>query len=106
VARIGVIYIMTGVLRVMMTIFSLLIGAVLGTRYKVFCLPPVILAAALAVAVLSRIHHVSLSSTALTVLAVGVALQIGYLLGAIIRALLTSPARADAYLRDRSASIS
>jgi len=101
-----VIYIMAGVLRVMMTICSLLIGAVLGTRYKVFCLPPVILAAALAIAVLDRIHHLSFSSTALSVLAVGVALQIGYLLGAIIRALLTSPARADAYLRDRSASIS
>ena len=90
----------------MMTICSLLIGAALGTRYKVFCLPPVILAAALAIAVLDRIHQVSFSSTALTMLAVGVALQIGYLLGAVIRALLSSPERADAYLRDRSASIS
>jgi len=90
----------------MITIFSLLVGAVLGTRYKVFCLPPAILAAALAIAALDRVHHVSLGSTALTVLAVGVGLQIGYLLGAIIRALLTSPVRSGAYLRDRSASIS
>jgi hypothetical protein len=91
----------------MTTIFSLLIGAVLGTRYKVFCLPPAILAAALAIVVLGRVHQVSLSSTALSVLAVAAGLQIGYLLGAAIRALLpTSPVRADAYLRDRSASIS
>jgi hypothetical protein len=90
----------------MTTIFSLLVGAVLGTRYKVFCLPFVILAAALAIAVLDRVHQISISSTALTVLAVGVGLQIGYLLGAIIRALLTSPVRAHAYLSDRSASMS
>jgi hypothetical protein len=93
----------------MTTIFSLLVGAVLGTRYKVFCLPPVILAAALVIAALDRVHHVSLGSTALTILAVGVALQVGYLLGAIIRALLLTspvdPTRA-AYLRDRSASLS
>jgi hypothetical protein len=93
----------------MTTIFSLLIGAVLGTRYKVFCLPPVILAAALAIVTLDRVHQVSLGSTALTVLAVGVALQVGYLFGVIIRALLlTSPAGPikAAYLRNRSASIS
>jgi uncharacterized membrane protein YczE len=90
----------------MMTICGLLVGAVLGTRYKVYCLPPVILAAALAIAVLDRIHHASFGSTALSMLAVGVALQIGYLLGAIIRAWLTSPVGPDAYLHDRSASIS
>ena len=94
----------------MTTIFSLLVGAVLGTRYKVFCLPPVILAAALAITVLDRIHEIPLGSTALTALAAGVALQIGYLLGAVIRALLFTspigPVRAAAHLRDRSASIS
>ena len=91
----------------MTTIISLFIGAVLGTRYKVFCLPPVILAAALAIVVLDRVHQVSLSSTALSVLAVGAGLQIGYLLGVAIRALLpTSLVRADAHLRNRSASIS
>jgi hypothetical protein len=94
----------------MTTIFSLLVGAVLGTRYKVVCLLPVIFAAALAIAALGRVHRVSLGWTALTALAAGVALQIGYLLGVIIRALaltsLVGPATAAAYLRARSASIS
>jgi hypothetical protein len=94
----------------MTTIFSLLFGAVLGTRYKVFCLPPVILVAVLAAAALDRIHQVSLGSTALTALAIGVGLQIGYLLGAMIRALLltssTAPVSAAACLHDHSARIS
>ncbi|MBV8696536.1 hypothetical protein [Bradyrhizobium sp.] len=94
----------------MTTIFSLLIGAVLGTRYKVFCLPPVILAAALFIAALDHLHEVPPGSTALTALAAGVGLQIGYLAGAMIHALLfASPAdavSAAAGARDRSASMS
>ena len=77
----------------MTTIFSLLIGAALGARYKVFCLPPVIVTAALAIAALDHLHGVPLGSTALTARAAGVELQIGYLAGAIIHALLpASPA--------------
>lgn len=94
----------------MTTIFGLLAGAVLGSRYKVFCLPPVILATTLAIAVLDHLHDVPPGSTALTALAAGVALQIGYLLGTVIRALLLTspvgPVRTAADLRDRSASIS
>jgi uncharacterized membrane protein YczE len=91
----------------MTTILSLLCGAVLGIRYKVFCLPPAILVGVLAIATLDRIHQVSLGSTALTALAVGVELQIGYLLGAMIRSLLlASPVSLAAHLRDRSARLS
>jgi hypothetical protein len=68
----------------MTLILSLFCGAVLGTRYKVLCLPPVIMLAAIAIAVFDHIYGVSFKSTALTVLAVGVELQIGYLVGALL----------------------
>jgi hypothetical protein len=93
----------------MTTLLGLLCGALLGTRYKVFCLPPAILAGMLAVAVLDRVHHAPLGSTALSALAIGVALQIGYLAGAMIRTiLLSSPATtvSAACLHDRSAGLS
>lgn len=67
----------------MTTIIGILVGALLGTRFKVFCLVPVALAGTIVVAVLEQIHGVAPGATALSALAFTIALQIGYFLGAV-----------------------
>jgi hypothetical protein len=92
----------------MTTIICVLLGAVLGTRYKVLCLVPIIVFSTTALVVLDRLNEVPFSSTALTAFALIVALQIGYLLGAIARSALhaaSSPTGLQ-HLRDRPARIS
>jgi hypothetical protein len=73
---------------VMVTLIGVLAGALLGTRYKVLCLAPVILGGIAALAVIDRFNDVPASSTALTALTLGLALQIGYLVGVSARLVL------------------
>jgi hypothetical protein len=94
----------------MITVISILIGAVLGTRYKVFCLVPITLAGIVALATLDQLNEAPLSSTALSALALVVGLQIGYFVGITVRSVLlaahagsvSKPGR----LRDQPARIS
>ena len=72
----------------MITIIGILTGAVLGTRYKVFCLVPVILAGIVALAARDQFNDVPFSSTALTALALALGLQVGYLVGVAVRSVL------------------
>ena len=72
----------------MVTLIGVLTGALLGTRYKVLCLVPIILVGTAALAVIDRFNDVPASSTALTALALGLALQIGYLVGFTARSVL------------------
>jgi hypothetical protein len=67
----------------MIIVISILIGAVLGTRYKVLCLVPTTLAGTAALATLDQLNGVPLGSTALTALALTAGLQIGYVIGVI-----------------------
>jgi hypothetical protein len=72
----------------MVTLIGVLTGALLGTRYKVLCLIPIILVGTAALAVLDRFNDIPASSTALTALALGLALQVGYLVGFTGRSVL------------------
>jgi hypothetical protein len=72
----------------MIATISILIGAVLGTRYKVLCLVPTTLAGTAALAALDQLSGASLASTTLTALALAVGLQIGYVVGVIVRSVL------------------
>jgi len=70
-----------------------IVGILLGLRFKVFILVPVILVAAGAIIVCGH----GLKATVLTVVAAAVVLQIGYILGCAVRMYL------DAYLHERTA---
>lgn len=74
----------------MVAVIGILTGALLGTRYKVLCLVPVILVATVALAVLDRFNGAPLSSTALTALVLILTLQIGYVAGVMARSLLVA----------------
>lgn len=92
----------------MMAVFGILVGAALGTRYKVLCLLPTTLIGTAVLAALGHINEVPFSSTALSALAVG--LQIGYPLGAIVLsqlpAALAGSANQSGRRRDQPASVS
>ena len=89
----------------MVTLIGVVAGALLGTRYKVLCLVPTILASIAVLAVIDRFNDVQASSTALTALALGLALQIGYLVGFSARSVLLAaltrrqPQRSGALVR-------
>ena len=70
-----------------------IVGILLGLRFKVFILVPVILVAAGAIIVGGH----GLKATVLTVVAAAVVLQIGYVLGCAVRVYF------DAYLQERTA---
>ena len=72
----------------MVTLIGVLTGALLGTRYKVLCVVPVVLVGIAIVTVLDRFNDIPASSTALTALALGLALQIGYIAGFGARSVL------------------
>lgn len=78
----------------MLTIFIILFGVMIGTQCRVATLVPGTLIAILGSAAVDRIHHASLISAILTALAVTVALQTGYIIGAGLR-LVLSPAQAS-----------
>lgn len=69
----------------MVAVISILIGALLGTRCRVLCLVPATLAGTATLAALDQLNGAPLASTALTVLALAVGLQIGYVVGVIVR---------------------
>lgn len=73
---------------IMITFIGVLVGALLGTRYRVPCLVPIIPAGIAILAVSDRFNDVPASSTVLTALALGLALQIGYLIGLTTRSML------------------
>jgi hypothetical protein len=73
---------------IMVTLTGVLAGALLGTRYKVLCLVPIILVGAAVLAALDRSNDISAGSTVLSALAFGLALQIGYLVGFTARSVL------------------
>jgi len=70
---------------VMLTIASLIIGALLGQRFKVFVLVPTIALATVAIAGASLAHGNSAWSTALAAVLVVTGLQMGYLGGMTAR---------------------
>jgi hypothetical protein len=72
----------------MVTVVGILGGALLGLRYKVFSLVPVIMLGIATVVTLDRINGASLGSTALTAVILTVALQIGYIASIVLRSAL------------------
>ena len=78
-----------------MMILSILGGAALGARYKVFCLIPVIVIGIAVIATLDRLDAVPLSSTVLTAVALAVGLQIGYLGGVAARLAYSETSRGN-----------
>lgn len=89
----------------MVAIAGVLTGILLGTRYKVLCLVPVMMAGAAFLVVAGRLNDVSAGTTALSALALGIALQIGYLVGFGAQSMLSyastrkSPHRSRALVR-------
>jgi hypothetical protein len=80
-----------------MTLFGLLgvlIGAVLGLRFKVFVLVPVICGASAVVVIGGIARGDTLWRLAFTMVVIATALQMGYFLGNVIR-LVTGAARAS-----------
>ncbi len=75
----------------MVAVVSVLVGVLLGTRYKVLCLVPVTLAGILALATFNQLNEMPLGSTALSALTLAVGLQIGYVLGLTVRSVLRGP---------------
>jgi len=81
----------------MIFVTSIIGGALLGTRYRVFCLAPVATTGIIAIAALNFFHRVPISSTVLTGIVLTVGLQIGYLIGVTVRwGLLAASARGSA----------
>lgn len=69
----------------MVTILSFLLGAVLGTRYKVFSLIPTGMSGIAAIAIHGVIAGVQVGAMLQTMLGLIVALQVGYLFGLAVR---------------------
>ncbi|RED35194.1 hypothetical protein BJ123_10938 [Rhodopseudomonas thermotolerans] len=69
----------------MSAILGFLIGAVLGTRYRVFSLVPVAIGCIGAVGIHAAAARVQLGAALLAMLGITVALQIGYLFGLAVR---------------------
>ena len=74
----------------MVTVVGILGGALLGARYRVFCLVPVIIFGIAGVITLDRINGESLGSTTLTAIVLTVTLQIGYIAGVAVRSALVA----------------
>ena len=68
-----------------LVLFMTLLGGVLGLRFKVFVLVPVIGAAWLFIAVAGKAFVAPQTSVVMVIAAVGAAVQIGYLLGLLTR---------------------
>jgi hypothetical protein len=76
----------------MILVPSIIGGALLGTRYRVFCLVPIVATGITAIAAFNFFHQAPVSSTVLTGILLTVGLQIGYLIGVTVRwVLLPSP---------------
>jgi hypothetical protein len=88
-------------------LLGLLGGLVLGLRYRVFCLVPVIPSGIAAITALDRMNGVPLGSTALTAIVFTVTLQIAYFAGVAARSALAAARIAEQEpRRDQSAATS
>jgi hypothetical protein len=81
-----------GLLMMMSLMIGTIVGMLLGLRFKVFILVPVILVAAGAIIVAGH----GLKVIFLTVVATAASLQIGYVLGCVVRVYV------DAHLQERT----
>ena len=79
----------------MVAVLSILGGAALGTRYKVFCLIPIIAIGIALITFLDRVNAVPLSSTVLSSVALAIGLQVGYFGGVAARLACVSKPRAN-----------
>jgi hypothetical protein len=73
-----------------LAIIGFLIGAALGTRFKVFIVIPAIGLALLGTAGIGIAHGDPIGSVALTMLLIAATLQLGYLAGVVLRAVWVS----------------
>ena len=69
----------------MLAMTAVLIGAVLGQRFKVLILVPAIIIGLAVILAIGMAHHDNLWSTLLAMALITTALQIGYLGGIVIR---------------------
>lgn len=90
----------------MILILSILVGAVLGTRFKVLCLVPTAVASGAAISTFNFVTGMPVNLILQTVLALGIGLQIGYLAGIAVRSVLISLRRRIADGSDCLASAS
>jgi hypothetical protein len=90
----------------MVIILSILVGAVLGTRYKVLCLIPTTAVGIAAVAAFGLIGSTPLASTLQTAITVSIALQLGYVFGLAVRSVIVAarvPIAAPKSFREQTA---
>jgi hypothetical protein len=73
-------------------IFSLLIGSLLGGRFRIFILPPAIVFGGAIIGIVSAWHGYAAGHTVVTILVFASVLQLGYFCGAFL-----VRARAPAY---------
>ena len=78
---------------VMIALSSSLIGAVLGTRFKVLILFPTIAVGIALVAAIAALLGSALSTAIIAAVTLGVCLQVGYLGGLVTRICLTAARR-------------
>ncbi len=73
-----------------LAIISVVVGVVLGLRYKVLILVPAVMFAMLLAIIVGVARADSFWSIVLTTAVLGTAIQLGYLAGAVIRAAIAS----------------
>jgi hypothetical protein len=74
----------------MVALLSVLLGAVLGTRFKVFCLVPTAVIGIAAAVVINVLIRAPIISTLQAALAIAVGLQLGYLFGLTVRSVIVA----------------
>ena len=85
---------------------AILLGAVLGLRFKVLILlPAAVVAVAIMAAAADSIEHSSLSTTVVDVVLVLAGLQMGYLAGAIAGGLMGVAPQSEAPWQESASSI-
>jgi hypothetical protein len=89
---------------VISTIMGTLVGILLGLRFRVFSIVPAILVAAVVVVVNGAARGDRLNWLALAVVVVGASLQVGYLAGSSLRAIVSAACGGNANLPASRAS--
>jgi hypothetical protein len=84
---------------------AVLLGAVLGLRFKVLILLPAAVVAAAVIVAADSIQHSSLSTTVVDVVVALACLQMGYLAGAIAAGLMGVAPRSQAPWQESAGSI-
>lgn len=80
-------------------VFGLLIGSLLGGRFRIFILPPTIVIGAATIGAISAWQGQGPAHTVVTILVFAAVLQLGYVCGAILL-----QARATAYRNEAASS--